>query len=57
MNFNPKVKCIESQMVDYFVLFLMLLYIPVNNFSVLSGCLPALLGVTNAKHRLKCLAQ
>ena len=40
-----------------YCLFVLMLYVPVNNFSVKSGRLSIFLGLTNTKQRLKCLAQ
>ena len=42
-------------MVDVMFLFVLILYIPVNNFSVMSGWV--FLGLTSTKQRIKCLAQ
>ena len=39
------------------VLFVLLLYVPVSSFSVMSERLPVFLGRTSTKQRIKCLAQ
>ena len=39
-----------------FVLFVLMLYIPVSNFSVTLGWFPVFLGWTSTKQQLKCLA-
>ena len=39
------------------ILFVLMLYIPVNNFSVMPGKCPVFLGRTSTKQRIKCLAQ
>ena len=38
-------------------LFVLILYISVNNFSVMSGKFPVFLGKTSTKQRIKCFAQ
>ena len=38
-----------------FCLFYFMLYIPVNNFSVLLGRFPVVLGLTSIKQRIKCV--
>ena len=38
-------------------LFVLMLYVPVNNFSVMLGPFPVFLGWTSTKQRIKCLAQ
>ena len=40
-----------------FCLVALMLYLPVNNFSVISGRFPDFLGGTSTKHKMKCLTQ
>ena len=49
---------IEGQPSDpVLILFVLMLYIQVNNFSVMLGHFPVFLGYTNTKQRIKYLAQ
>ena len=42
---------------DFYQLTTLLLYVPVNNFSVMSWCFPVFMVWTSTKQRIRCLAQ
>ena len=48
---------VEKNVLDYFCLLMLMLYVPVNNLSVMLGCFPVFLGLTSAKQRMKFLTQ
>ena len=55
---SPEHRCLrhtQSMDVDFFVLFMLILDVPVNSFSVMSG--QVYLCCTSTKQRIKCLAQ
>ena len=49
--------CLPVKHVLFVCLFVLMLYVPVNNFSVMSGHVPVFLGWACSWQRIKCLAQ
>ena len=48
---------ILGNLISWLILFVLMLYIPVNNFSVMPGQYPVFMGWTSTKQLIKCLAQ